>query len=50
MFSLVEVEVLKKLAGVVGYPQGGFDGLFVPGGSISNLYGALLGTVQREDA
>ena len=40
VFTAVEVEVLAKLARCIG---GGFaqehDGLFAPGGSISNIYG-----------
>ena len=40
VFTLVETEVLAKLARVIG---GAFseahDGLFVPGGSIANIYG-----------
>eukprot|EP00421_Protoceratium_reticulatum_P074832 CAMPEP_0168407072 /NCGR_PEP_ID=MMETSP0228-20121227/25974_1 /TAXON_ID=133427 /ORGANISM="Protoceratium reticulatum, Strain CCCM 535 (=CCMP 1889)" /LENGTH=556 /DNA_ID=CAMNT_0008420731 /DNA_START=15 /DNA_END=1683 /DNA_ORIENTATION=+ len=40
VFQLVEAEVLSKIASLVGgeYPEK-HDGLFVPGGSISNLYG-----------
>jgi hypothetical protein len=41
VFTLAETEVLARFAHVIG---GAFakahDGLFVPGGSISNLYGA----------
>lgn len=40
VFSLVEVELLAKVARVIGYQQ--HDGLFVPGGSLSNIYGARL--------
>ncbi len=41
VFTLVETEVLAKLACLVGTPYSdAHDGLFVPGGSIANLYGA----------
>ena len=41
VFTAVEVEVLSKLARCIGgeYTQE-YDGLFAPGGSISNIYGA----------
>lgn len=43
VFTLAEVEVLAKMARIVGGAYAGsHDGLFVPGGSIANLYGALL--------
>eukprot|EP00931_Biecheleriopsis_adriatica_P065193 TRINITY_DN39798_c0_g1_i1.p1 TRINITY_DN39798_c0_g1~~TRINITY_DN39798_c0_g1_i1.p1 ORF type:complete len:510 (+),score=86.86 TRINITY_DN39798_c0_g1_i1:33-1562(+) len=43
VYTLMEAEVLAKLADVVGGPfSNGHDGLFVPGGSISNLYGLHL--------
>ena len=42
VFTAVEVEVLSKLARCVGGPyEDSHDGLFVPGGSISNIYGML---------
>jgi glutamate/tyrosine decarboxylase-like PLP-dependent enzyme len=37
VFSLVEAALLDKVARVIGFSQ--HDGLFVPGGSISNTYG-----------
>lgn len=42
VFTLAETEVLAKMARVVGgaYAEAN-DGLFVPGGSIANLYGTL---------
>ena len=40
VFTLVETEVLAKLARVIGGPYSdAHDGLFVPGGSIANIYG-----------
>ena len=37
VFSLMEVEVLKKMREMIGWSDG--NGIFAPGGSISNLYG-----------
>ncbi|KAK9917530.1 hypothetical protein WJX75_005371 [Coccomyxa subellipsoidea] len=43
VFTLAEVEVLAKMARIVGGAYAGtHDGLFVPGGSIANLYGMHL--------
>lgn len=39
VFSLVEAALLDKLARVIGFKQ--HDGLLVPGGSVSNIYGGL---------
>ncbi len=42
VFTLAETEVLAKFGRVVGGPYAeAHDGLFVPGGSIANLYGGL---------
>lgn len=41
VFTLTEIHALRKLAAKVGYPSTA-DGLFVPGGSISNLYAMHL--------
>ena len=41
VFTLVETEVLAKLARIIGGPFNAHDGLFVPGGSIANIYGVL---------
>ncbi|XP_045110275.1 acidic amino acid decarboxylase GADL1-like [Portunus trituberculatus] len=40
VFTLMEIEVLSAMASLVGFEQ--HDGLFSPGGSISNMYGMLL--------
>ena len=46
VFTLVETEVLTKLACLLGAPYSDVhDGLFVPGGSIANLYGACQSLV-----
>ncbi|XP_022915145.2 glutamate decarboxylase 1-like [Onthophagus taurus] len=40
VFTLIEQEVIKKFANVVGYKN--YDGIFCPGGSIANMYGIML--------
>ena len=45
VFSLMEGEVLSKMRELIGWQSG--DGIFAPGGSISNLYGLLLARFQR---
>ena len=51
VYTMMENEVLKKVAGIVG---GAFskhhDGLFVPGGSISNLYGLHVARNKADPA
>ncbi|KAG3291864.1 cysteine sulfinic acid decarboxylase isoform X2 [Ictidomys tridecemlineatus] len=45
VFVLMEEEVLKKLRALVGWSSG--DGVFCPGGSISNMYAINLARYQR---
>uniref|UniRef100_A0A2R8VK32 Cysteine sulfinic acid decarboxylase n=1 Tax=Mus musculus TaxID=10090 RepID=A0A2R8VK32_MOUSE len=45
VFVLMEEEVLKKLRALVGWNSG--DGVFCPGGSISNMYAMNLARFQR---
>lgn len=45
VFSLMEGEVLSKMRELIGWQSG--DGIFAPGGSISNLYGLLLARFKR---
>lgn len=45
VFVLMEEEVLKKLRALVGWNTG--DGVFCPGGSISNMYAINLARFQR---
>ena len=45
VFSLMEGEVLCKMRELIGWQSG--DGIFAPGGSISNLYGLLLARFHR---
>ncbi|XP_055907978.1 acidic amino acid decarboxylase GADL1 [Eupeodes corollae] len=40
VFSLIETEVIKKMCDICGYANG--DGIFAPGGSISNMYALAL--------
>jgi glutamate/tyrosine decarboxylase-like PLP-dependent enzyme len=40
VFTLIERSVIEEVKHVVGYEEG--DGLFSPGGSISNMYGMVL--------
>jgi glutamate/tyrosine decarboxylase-like PLP-dependent enzyme len=43
VYTVMEREVLAKIASVIGGEFAvAFDGLFVPGGSLSNLYGMVL--------
>nr|XP_012305724.1 cysteine sulfinic acid decarboxylase isoform X3 [Aotus nancymaae] len=45
VFVLMEEEVLSKLRALVGWSSG--DGIFCPGGSISNMYAVNLARYQR---
>ncbi|KAM9672976.1 cysteine sulfinic acid decarboxylase isoform 2-T7 [Trichechus inunguis] len=45
VFVLMEEEVLRKLRALVGWSSG--DGVFCPGGSISNIYAVNLARYQR---
>ena len=45
VFVLMQEEVLKKLQALVGWSSG--DGVFCPGGSISNMYAVNLARYQR---
>ena len=47
VFSLMEKEVLCKLRHLVGWEGGRGDGIFSPGGSISNLYSLILARYQK---
>ncbi|XP_014260530.1 cysteine sulfinic acid decarboxylase [Cimex lectularius] len=44
-FSLCEMEVIRKSLKLVGFTQG--DGIFSPGGSLSNMYGIVLARYQK---
>lgn len=49
VFTLVESAVLARMAACVGAAWAhAHDGLFVPGGSIANLYGARLRHCLRQ--
>ncbi|CAL4074894.1 unnamed protein product, partial [Meganyctiphanes norvegica] len=45
VFTIMEMEVLSEMAKYVGYEE--HDGLFSPGGSMSNLYGILLARYHK---
>ncbi len=45
VFSLMEAEVLKKLREMIGWSGG--EGIFSPGGSISNLYGLMAARFHK---
>lgn len=36
VFILMEKEILNKMVACIGWPEG--DGIFAPGGAVSNLY------------
>lgn len=40
VFSLIETEVIKRMCDICGYANG--DGIFAPGGSVSNMYALVL--------
>ncbi|XP_063880876.1 cysteine sulfinic acid decarboxylase-like isoform X2 [Scylla paramamosain] len=45
VFMLVEHRVIEHLVGLLGWSEG--DGIFAPGGSISNMYGMVLARYRR---
>ncbi|TKS87457.1 Myosin-IIIa [Collichthys lucidus] len=42
VFVLLEYVSLKKMREIIGWPDGRGDGIFSPGGAISNMYAMLL--------
>uniref|UniRef100_A0A667YP57 Glutamate decarboxylase 2 n=1 Tax=Myripristis murdjan TaxID=586833 RepID=A0A667YP57_9TELE len=42
VFVLLEYVTLKKMREIIGWPDGRGDGIFSPGGAISNMYAMLL--------
>ncbi|XP_073533633.1 glutamate decarboxylase 2 [Phyllobates terribilis] len=42
VFVLLEYVTLKKMREMIGWPGGSGDGIFSPGGAISNLYAMLI--------
>uniref|UniRef100_A0A8C4S417 Glutamate decarboxylase 2 n=1 Tax=Erpetoichthys calabaricus TaxID=27687 RepID=A0A8C4S417_ERPCA len=42
VFVLLEHVTLKKMREIIGWPDGKGDGIFSPGGSISNMYAMLV--------
>ncbi|KAF7654186.1 hypothetical protein LDENG_00072980 [Lucifuga dentata] len=46
VFTLMEEAVLRKMMEMIGWEEGG-DGLFNPGGSVSNMYAVNVARYQR---
>uniref|UniRef100_A0A8C4YX65 Glutamate decarboxylase 1 n=1 Tax=Gadus morhua TaxID=8049 RepID=A0A8C4YX65_GADMO len=42
VFVLMEQLTLKKMREIVGWPEGEGDGIFSPGGAISNMYSVMI--------
>ncbi|XP_061697844.1 glutamate decarboxylase 1 isoform X3 [Syngnathoides biaculeatus] len=42
VFVLMEQLTLKKMREFIGWPEGEGDGIFSPGGAISNMYGVMI--------
>ncbi|XP_030385649.1 cysteine sulfinic acid decarboxylase [Scaptodrosophila lebanonensis] len=47
VFSLIETEVISTVCRLAGYDEGVGDGIFSPGGSMSNMYGVVLARYKR---
>ncbi|XP_067647232.1 cysteine sulfinic acid decarboxylase isoform X2 [Eurosta solidaginis] len=45
VFTLMETEIIRTVCQLAGYAEG--DGIFAPGGSISNMYGLVLARYHR---
>lgn len=45
VFTLTELEILKHMLKKIGFQNG--DGIFAPGGSISNMYGIVLARYKK---
>ncbi|XP_063929442.1 acidic amino acid decarboxylase GADL1 isoform X2 [Zophobas morio] len=45
VFSLIEMKIIEEVKKLIGYADG--DGIFSPGGSISNMYGMILARYRR---
>ncbi|XP_014680984.1 PREDICTED: cysteine sulfinic acid decarboxylase-like [Priapulus caudatus] len=45
VFTMTEHVVIQKMLGLIGFPEG--DGIFCPGGSISNMYGLHLARFKK---
>lgn len=45
VFSLIELKILEEVKKLIGYDEG--DGIFSPGGSISNMYGMVLARYKK---
>uniref|UniRef100_A0A8C8XTU9 Glutamate decarboxylase 1 n=1 Tax=Panthera leo TaxID=9689 RepID=A0A8C8XTU9_PANLE len=47
VFTIMETILLKKMYGIIGWGETEADGIFAPGGSISNLYGILVARYKQ---
>uniref|UniRef100_A0A4W2DRT7 Glutamate decarboxylase 1 n=1 Tax=Bos indicus x Bos taurus TaxID=30522 RepID=A0A4W2DRT7_BOBOX len=47
VFTVMETVLLKKMCGIIGWRETEADGIFSPGGSISNLYGILVARYKQ---
>ncbi|XP_044256502.1 acidic amino acid decarboxylase GADL1 isoform X1 [Tribolium madens] len=45
VFSIIELKILEEVKKLIGYKEG--DGIFSPGGSISNMYGMVLARYKK---
>ena len=41
VYGIMEAEVLRHMRKIIGWPEGAGDGIFAPGGAISNLYAVI---------
>ncbi|KAM9677254.1 glutamate decarboxylase 1-like [Dama dama] len=47
VFTVMEAVLLKKMCEIIGWREAEADGIFSPGGSISNLYGILVARYKQ---
>ncbi|EPY82719.1 glutamate decarboxylase 1-like protein [Camelus ferus] len=47
VFTVMETVLLKKMCDIIGWGETEADGIFSPGGSISNLYGILVARYKK---
>ncbi|XFG13636.1 hypothetical protein AB1E19_017260 [Capra hircus] len=47
VFTVMETVLLKKMCEIIGWRETEADGIFSPGGSISNLYGILVARYKQ---
>ncbi|XP_020295181.1 cysteine sulfinic acid decarboxylase-like [Pseudomyrmex gracilis] len=47
VFTLMEMEIIRKSAELFGYPADNSDGILNPGGSLSNMYGMVMARFRK---